>query len=228
MTRWNKCWKLSTHTYRWHWVALSRLSVLVFAGEIAQSDRVHRWGVEPVGGSREDWMLITPVVVTVSILWLQVLKVLLFFFPPNSFSLSHLSLNAKSQNCLPEKFQSTLNHFSDSDTEIRLCLLIINAMMGIMRQAYSWCAGSLGLCIVLMVSTKWAIYMLEVYFSSRSIVYLSRLTHTSVYCICKCVCMDAEGWADCLPVDVRGRTAGLWVNAERQREWRLKRRWCLL
>lgn len=60
--------------------------------------------------------------------------------------------------------------------------------------------------------------MPEVYFSSRSIVYLSRLTHMSVYCICKCVCMEAEGQADCLPVDALGRTAGLWVNAERQRE----------
>lgn len=46
--------------------------------------------------------------------------------------------------------------------------------------------------------------MPEVYFSSRSIVYLSRLTHMSVYCICKCVCMEAEGQADCLPVDALG------------------------
>ena len=60
--------------------------------------------------------------------------------------------------------------------------------------------------------------MLEVYFSSHSIVCLSRLTHTSVYCISNRVCMDAEGWAECPPVDVRGRTAGLWVNADRQRE----------
>ena len=65
-------------------------------------------------------------------------------------------------------------------------------------------------------------------FSSRSTIYLSCLTHTSVYYISKRVCMDTEGWADCPPVDVRGQTAGLWVNADRQRECRLKRRWCLL
>lgn len=87
-----------------------------------------------------------------------------------------------------------------------------------MSQVYSGCVGSLGLTGHTERIHRAASYMLEVYFSSRSIVYLSRLTHISVYCISNCVCMDAEGWAGCPPVDVRGRTAGLWVNADRQRE----------
>lgn len=66
--------------------------------------------------------------------------------------------------------------------------------------------------------------MLEVYLSSRSIVYLSRLTHTPEYCNSNCVCMDAASRAQRPPVGMRGRTAGFVgkrkadVREERERE----------
>lgn len=89
--------------------------------------------------------------------------------------------------------------------------------------------GSLSLHTVPKVSTqsnhctRWrCIFRLAVV--SIGHVWLTRLSTVSS----NCVCVDAKGRAACPPVDARGQTAGLWVNADGQREWRLRRRWCLL